>query len=165
MKIFFVSNKKIIAPINSFIVALNAVQKMENKRSIYAAAMKIRYDDSVLQKKWIPESVSAEDLLNGEINYSIPESLLYILQTVFSGSKIIKSKQHAKKVVVSWVAQDIIFSARDHKMKPSKHTCLGLTIKTSINWYKTNRQTLLSNSYRFDCNRAEFEFKFRAASR
>lgn len=51
MKIFFVSNKKIIAPINSFIVALNAVQKMENKRSIYAAAMKIRYDDSVLQKK------------------------------------------------------------------------------------------------------------------
>lgn len=79
IKIISVSNRKILAPIDSSIVDLNAVYKMKNKQSLYEAAMKIRSDILVLQKKGISKSVSTEDLLNGEINDSLPDSLLYFL--------------------------------------------------------------------------------------
>ncbi|KAF7990491.1 hypothetical protein HCN44_000296 [Aphidius gifuensis] len=122
---------KIIVPISDNIIEDEIFQILEDKDIIQKAAVIIRKEIFNMQTQKIPaEGVTVDHILNGEC--SIPENLESFITTV-TCSVNKRQTNLSKMTKIDAIAEDLIFTTSNGRIKPSKHITLGLKILSKAN--------------------------------
>ncbi|KAK0180696.1 hypothetical protein PV327_003054 [Microctonus hyperodae] len=113
IKFFTVQNKKILAPKNVTNIDEQSFEQLKDQSIIHKAALLLRKSILRIEKKKLPQQVSAQSLQEGEA--SVPQELLDFLSTVIAGSnpkrkndpEFIRQVQSCSKDIVYTVHNEI----------------------------------------------------------
>lgn len=121
-------NKKLLAPKHLEIIDEQLYEHLKDEDVLHKAALLLRKSILKIEKKKLPQDVTATHLLEGEA--SIPPELINFYSTLIAGSSQ-KRKENPKCIrQVESYCEDIVYAIHNGQVKMSKHIVLGITLKS-----------------------------------
>lgn len=128
IQIIVVKKRKIVAPRGEFEVDLSTLHEMIEKEFAEDFALKIRDELRFAPATELPDKFGVEDLIAGECE--VPETVSTFIRNVICGATVDPEKSQNCSRKVNSICQDLLYATRNGRVKPSKHICLGLLLKS-----------------------------------
>lgn len=90
---------------------------------LYDIASKVTVDK-------LPQKITTQNIIDGEC--MVPNELKKFYVDALSGPNKRRKKSEKTKRLAKSYSQDFIYSVSNGRIKPSKHICLGITLKKHI---------------------------------
>uniref|UniRef100_A0ABD2WFG9 Uncharacterized protein n=1 Tax=Trichogramma kaykai TaxID=54128 RepID=A0ABD2WFG9_9HYME len=126
LSVRFVKNTKVVVPYG-YTILENDLPNLSTDNNIRTAALRLREEILNMPVNKL-ENYAVDNLIKGECD--IPSSLNTFLSTLLRGTTTRRNNSDNAKRSISSIAQDIVFSIHQGRVKTSKHITLGLALKT-----------------------------------
>jgi len=124
-----IKNQRVLLPAGGVLIR-EKLFELEKKDIYERAAFLFKSDIKNIPRKKLPNEVNVSDLIQSECE--IPSDLVNFFDNIIASSKGKKNFLNKKKLCAS-LAQDLIFSATNGRIKPSKQIVVGIALKSMTN--------------------------------
>ncbi|KAL7292324.1 hypothetical protein TKK_0013928 [Trichogramma kaykai] len=138
LSVRFVKNTKVVVPYG-YTILENDLPNLSTDNNIRTAALRLREEILNMPVNKL-ENYAVDNLIKGECD--IPSSLNTFLSTLLRGTTTRRNNSDNAKRSISSIAQDIVFSIHQGRVKTSKHITLGLALKSLTNSKKVIYSTV-----------------------
>ncbi|CAH1173831.1 unnamed protein product [Phaedon cochleariae] len=124
------NNKKLVKPYKGVVVQ-KEFDLIEKEEVLFHAALILRQEIQNVKRRQLPDQLNSTDLIRGECD--IPQSLIDFYLNLLSGPNYRRKRGENGNRLAKSFSEDIIYAVTNGRIKPSKHICLGLSLKSLTN--------------------------------
>lgn len=95
------------------------------------AALILRQEIQSIQQNKLPDPLNAANLIKGECD--IPENVIDFYLNLLNGPNYRRKRGNNGNRLAKSFSEDIIYAVSNGRIKPSKHICLGMSLKSLTN--------------------------------